>query len=106
MKRHAQIGSDLLQNIPYLAGSIAIIRHHHERWDGHGYPDGLKGDEIPLGARIVSVADAYDAMTTARVYHVEATPEQAIQEIRMCSGNRYDPVVVDAFMKVVNRKED
>lgn len=105
MKRHSSIGADLLRNIPYLASAIPIIRHHHERWDGFGYPDGLKGEEIPLGARIVAVADAYDAMTTKRVYHSEATPEQAIQEIRMCSGNRYDPRVVQAFLKVVSKEK-
>ncbi len=64
MKRHAEIGANLLRNIPYLSGAIPIIRYHHERWDGQGYPDGLAGEEIPLGARIVAVADTYDAMTT------------------------------------------
>ncbi len=104
MKRHAEIGANLLRNIPYLSGAIPIIRHHHERWDGEGYPDGLAGEEIPLGARIVAVADTYDAMTTARVYHNENTPEQAIEEIRSGSGIRYDPAVVDAFLFALGKK--
>lgn len=104
MKRHAEIGANLLRNIPYLSGAIPIIRHHHERWDGQGYPDGLAGEEIPLGARIVSVADTYDAMTTARVYHNENTPEQTIEEIRTGSGIRYDPAVVDAFLVALGKK--
>jgi putative nucleotidyltransferase with HDIG domain len=104
MKRHAEIGANLLRNIPYLSGAIPIIRYHHERWDGKGYPDGLAGEEIPLGARIVAVADTFDAMTTARVYHSENTPEQAIEEIRSGSGSRYDPAVVDAFLTALGKK--
>jgi len=104
MKRHAEIGANLLRNVPYLSGAIPIIRHHHERWDGQGYPDGLAGEAIPLGARIVAVADTYDAMTTERVYHNENTPEQAIEEIRTDSGTRYDPVVVEAFLSALGKK--
>ena len=104
MKRHAEIGANLLRNIPYLSGAIPIIHHHHERWDGLGYPDGLAGEEIPLGARIVAVADTFDAMTTARVYHEENTPEQAIEEIRCGSGTRYDPTVVEAFLFALGNK--
>jgi putative two-component system response regulator len=104
MKRHAEIGANLLCNIPYLSGAIPIIHHHHERWDGQGYPDGLAGEQIPLGARIVAVADTYDAMTTARVYHDKNTPEQAIDEIRNGSGTRYDPTVVDAFLYALGKK--
>jgi putative two-component system response regulator len=104
MKRHAEIGANLLRNVPYLSGAIPIIRHHHERWDGQGYPDGLAGEAIPLGARIVAVADTYDAMTTERVYHNENTPEQAIEEIRTGSGTRYDPVVVEAFLSALGKK--
>jgi HD-GYP domain-containing protein (c-di-GMP phosphodiesterase class II) len=104
MKRHAEIGANLLRNVPYLSGAIPIIRHHHERWDGQGYPDGLAGEAIPLGARIVAVADTYDAMTTERVYHNENTPEQAIEEIRTGSGTCYDPVVVEAFLSALGKK--
>ncbi len=104
MKRHAEIGADLLEKIPYLTSAIPIVHYHHERWDGKGYPEGLVGDAIPLEARIVAVADAYDAMTTARVYHAESTSDQAIEEILQNSGARYDPRVVAAFHHVIYQK--
>jgi putative two-component system response regulator len=97
MKLHPIIGAELVKNIPYLSPAIPVIRHHHERWDGQGYPDSLAGVEIPLLARIVAVADALDAMTTVRVYKNAFSPEGAYQEIIQCSGKRYDPNIVDAF---------
>ncbi len=97
MRQHSLVGADLLQKIPYLNQAIPIIRHHHERWDGSGYPQGLKGEEIPIGARIVSVADSFDAMTTARVYQRTITLEDALAEIQAGSGSKYDPSVVNAF---------
>jgi putative two-component system response regulator len=98
MKRHAAVGAELVQTIPYLSGSVPIIHHHHERWDGRGYPDGLVSEEIPFGARIVAVADSFDAMTTSRVYHPAIPPEQARDEIIFGKGTLYDPAVVDAFL--------
>jgi HD-GYP domain-containing protein (c-di-GMP phosphodiesterase class II) len=71
--------------------------HHHERWDGDGYPDRLRGDEIPLGARIIFVADAYDAMTSERVYDRSLSPSEALEELERCSGSQFDPAIVDAF---------
>jgi putative two-component system response regulator len=100
MKRHSDIGAELLSSIPYLEAAIPIIRYHHERWDGKGYPEGLAGEQIPQGARIVSIADAFDAMTTARVYQEACLPEQALQEIQAGSGIRYDPEIVEAFLVV------
>ncbi|MBN1149099.1 MAG: response regulator [Anaerolineales bacterium] len=100
MKRHSAIGAELLSSIPYLETAIPVIRSHHERWDGQGYPDGLAGEQIPKGARIVSVADAFDAMTTARVYQDACLPEQALQEIQAGSDSRYDPEIVEAFLSV------
>jgi HD-GYP domain-containing protein (c-di-GMP phosphodiesterase class II) len=97
MKQHTIVGAELLKNIPYLTRSIPIIRSHHERWDGKGYPDGLAGENIPLAARIVSVADALDAMTSNRVYQEAVGLQQAYQEILDGSGTRYDPTVVRAF---------
>ena len=97
MKQHTIVGAELLKNIPYLTQTIPIIRSHHERWDGKGYPDGLAGELIPLAARIVSVADALDAMTSNRVYQRAIAPQQAYQEIIDGSGTRYDPTVVRAF---------
>lgn len=100
MRQHPVIGADLVRSIPYLSSALPVIRSHHERWDGWGYPEGLVGDEIPLGARIVSVADCYDAMTTDRAYHVACTSEQAVEEIIKGNGKRYDPRVVDAFLSI------
>jgi HD-GYP domain-containing protein (c-di-GMP phosphodiesterase class II) len=97
MKRHPIIGADLVKNISYLEPAIPVIRHHHERWDGKGYPDRLAGDDIPLSARIVSVADSLDAMTSARVYKAARSPQQAYLEILRGSGTQYDPDVVEAF---------
>jgi putative two-component system response regulator len=100
MKQHAALGADLLKSISYLAGAIPIIRHHHERWDGMGYPDGLAGEDIPVGARIVAVADCFDAMTTERVYKDSEPREKAIHEIQSSQGTRYDPAVVKAFLSL------
>jgi putative two-component system response regulator len=97
MKRHPEIGVELVKNIPFLAPAIPIIRHHHERWDGQGYPDGLSGPAIPLLARIVAVADSLDAMTSARIYQETSSLEGAYQEILNGSGSQYDPQVVEAF---------
>jgi putative two-component system response regulator len=105
MKLHAAIGAELLDSVPYLSAVIPIIRYHHERWDGKGYPEGLAREEIPIGARIVAVADAYDAMTTARVYQQASSTHQAIDEIRASSGTRYDPNVVKAFLHVWDQIE-
>lgn len=101
MKRHPEIGAELLGRIPYLIEAKPIIHYHHERWDGKGYPVGLQAEEIPLEARIVSVADSYDAMTTDRIYHAAILPEHAIEEISSNNGLRYDPEIVNAFMKVI-----
>jgi HD-GYP domain-containing protein (c-di-GMP phosphodiesterase class II) len=73
------------------------VLHHHERWDGSGYPDGLPGDQIPLGARIIFVADAYDAMTSECVYRRRVSPEEAVAELDRCAGTQFDPAVVTAF---------
>jgi HD-GYP domain-containing protein (c-di-GMP phosphodiesterase class II) len=100
MRQHPVIGADLVRSVPYLSGALPIIRSHHERWDGLGYPDGISGEEIPLGARIVAVVDCYDAMTTDRVYHSASSHDDAILEIIDGRGTRYDPDVVDAFLDV------
>jgi putative two-component system response regulator len=96
MKRHPIVGADLVKNIPFLAPTIPVIRFHHERWDGTGYPDALSGDSIPLGARIVAVADSLDAMTTVRVYKGAIAPDAAFRELQEGSGSRYDPDVIRA----------
>lgn len=100
MKRHTLYGVNLLAPIAYLQGAIPIIRSHHERWDGSGYPDGLKSHDIPTGARIVSVVDAFDAMTTDRVYHSARPPKEVLSEILRSSGQCFDSQVVEAFLSI------
>jgi HD-GYP domain-containing protein (c-di-GMP phosphodiesterase class II) len=80
------------------------VLHHHERWDGHGYPDGLAADRIPLGARIIFVADAFDAMTSERVYRRPFSQRDALAELERCSGSQFDPVIVDAFREELGRR--
>ncbi|HXF51627.1 MAG TPA: HD domain-containing phosphohydrolase [Dehalococcoidia bacterium] len=103
MKKHPRIGFEMLQDIPFLAGAARIIEAHHERFDGKGYPKGLAGDEIPLGARIFVIADTFDAMTSDRPYRRALPPEVARDEIVKNSGTQFDPVVVQAFLSVYPR---
>jgi putative two-component system response regulator len=97
MKKHPLLGAELIKDIPYLALAIPVILNHHERWDGSGYPSQLVGEAIPLSARIVAVADSFDAMTTLRPYRTVMTPQEAHEEIVAQSGKMYDPEVVDVF---------
>lgn len=96
---HPSTGVEMIKDIPYLLPAVPVVHYHHERWDGSGYPEGLHGEDIPLVARIVSVADGFDAMTTDRPYSTARSLDQARQEIVNGSGNRYDPFVVDAFLR-------
>jgi diguanylate cyclase (GGDEF)-like protein/putative nucleotidyltransferase with HDIG domain len=96
LERHPQIGFRMLESLGVDPVAEWVL-HHHERWDGSGYPDGLPGDRIPLGARIIFVADAFDAMTSERVYRRRVLPEQAVAELRRCAGTQFDPEIVDAF---------
>ncbi|MBC8207083.1 MAG: HD domain-containing protein [Kiritimatiellales bacterium] len=98
MRNHPQIGYDIIRSSKQLAGAAEIILSHHEKYDGSGYPRGLKGDEICLSARIFSVVDAYDAMRSVRVYKKAIPAEEALEEIRRCDGSLFDPEVVKAFM--------
>src|SRR5207253_2480636 len=99
MQRHPIIGVEMLKGIDFLDPVLPLIRHHHERWDGNGYPDQLGSDEIPLGARILAVADALDAMTSDRSYRAARTFEYAKTEILKGSATHFDPEVVTAFIK-------
>lgn len=95
---HAILSLKLIESFDYLAPCVPMIRHHHERWDGEGYPDGLKGEDIPLGARIIGVAEAFDVMV-----YVSAQPktaQEALTELERCAGSQFDPKVVEAFKKV------
>jgi diguanylate cyclase (GGDEF)-like protein len=96
LQRHPQIGYRMLESLG-VEPIAEWVLHHHERWDGDGYPDRLRGDEIPLGARIIFVADAYDAMTSERVYRRPLSPREALEELERCSGSQFDPQIVDAF---------
>ena len=96
LERHPQIGFRMLESLGVDPVADWVL-HHHERWDGSGYPDGLPGEQIPLGARIIFVADAYDAMTSERVYRRRVSSEQAVAELQRCAGSQFDPEIVDAF---------
>jgi hypothetical protein len=97
MKRHPEIGYRMLRNVSFLAGALPIIRHHHERWDGTGYPDRLRGESIPLGARLFAVVDAYDAITANRPYRAGLPHEVAMWRLRIGAGSHFDPEMVEAF---------
>lgn len=101
MKKHPEIGYRIAQNTPELAAIAEYILYHHERWDGKGYPRGLKGEEIPLFCRILAVADAYDAMTNDRTYRKALSKEEAIAEIRRNAGTQFDPQVVEIFLRIM-----
>ena len=102
MQSHVRIGRDLLARIPALGGVSDVVHHHHERWDGAGYPDGLAADAIPLAARIVCVADAYCAMTSKRSYKESLNKAEARNELLRCKGTHFDPAVVDAFLAALD----
>ncbi len=103
MKRHPVIGQSILKQIGFLGGAVATVLSHHERFNGTGYPQGLKGNDIPLGARIFSVADAFDTMTTRRPYRNAMDYGSAREEITRCSGTQFDPNVVEAFLKITEK---
>ena len=100
VRRHTLIGERILQAAPTLKRAAALVRSSHERWDGAGYPDGLHGQDTPLGARIIIVCDSYDAMTAERAYHAAMPPQAALHELRRCAGTQFDPQVVDAFCRI------
>lgn len=100
MKLHVDIGADILSSIEFPYPVVPIVRAHHENWDGSGYPNGLKGTEIPIGARILSVVDCYDALTSDRPYRGAMSDVEALEIIRARRGTMYDPVVVDTFERV------
>lgn len=104
MKRHPLIGAQILEPLTFLEGVIDLVKQHHEHYDGSGYPQALKGEEIHLGARIINLADAYEAMRSARSYRkIPLTKDQAIQEIKKNKGKQFDPKVVDAFFRIIDK---
>lgn len=100
VRKHAEQGYRMLQSIPYLGRASEIVRQHHERFDGAGYPRGLAKDGIALGARIFAVADTFDAMTSERPYRPTATYPEVCAELARCAGSQFDPLVVEAFMRI------
>ncbi len=100
MKLHASIGADILSAIDFPYPVVPIVRHHHENWDGSGYPTGLRGTEIPIGARILSIVDCFDALTSDRPYRPRLSAEEAIKVLTERRGKMYDPLIIDTFMKV------
>lgn len=105
IRQHPDIGSHIVGKVKVFRPVIDIVRHHHERFDGKGYPDGLTGREISLGARIVAVADAFDAMTTIRAYRQVFSYSEAMAEVQRCRGSQFDPDVVDALIALTEKLE-
>jgi HD-GYP domain-containing protein (c-di-GMP phosphodiesterase class II) len=101
VKRHPQIGARMIEPLEFLSGALPMVRHHHERPDGTGYPDGLEGEEIPLGARIVAAADAYDVMVRGRPYRPKSSPAEALQELWREAGRQFDVRVVEALGRLL-----
>ena len=105
VKRHTVVGEQILAPVAFLADVLPIVRHEHEHWDGSGYPDGLRGASIPLGARIVLVCDAYHAMTSDRPYRLALDPERAREELLECADKQFDPLVVESLLAVLRNPD-
>ncbi|MBU1087401.1 MAG: HD-GYP domain-containing protein [Candidatus Omnitrophica bacterium] len=106
MKLHALAGAVILKPFHFLDKVVLIVRQHHERYDGTGYPDGIKGDKIDIGARIMAVADSFDAMTGKRPYRDPISKEEALAELENFSGTQFDPKVVEVFVKLMKKGND
>jgi HD-GYP domain-containing protein (c-di-GMP phosphodiesterase class II) len=100
MRRHPVVGWEILREIDFLAEAKLVVRHHHERWDGHGYPDGLAGEEIPLAARVFAVADALDALTTERPYRPALPLDAAQRMVAHGAGSQFDPRIVEVLGQI------
>src|SRR5437773_3190096 len=100
MKLHASAGADILSAIEFPYPVVPIVRHHHENWDGTGYPSGIKGTDIPIGARILSVVDCFDALTSDRPYRKKMSDEEALAILVQRRGSMYDPLIVDTFLSL------
>jgi len=105
VKQHVIIGAQILAPLVHLGDIVAMVKSHHERYDGSGYPDGLRGEEVPLGGRIIAAAEVYDALTTARPYQEKMTPEQAVERMADLSGTVLDGKVYDALVRIVGRRQ-
>ena len=101
MRAHPEIGTKLLSGIDFLQPALPVVRHHHERWDGTGYPEGLRGEDIPVEARIVALCDAFDAMTSDRPYRPAVSIDAACREINACAGSHFDPELTTLLLAIV-----
>jgi diguanylate cyclase (GGDEF)-like protein len=101
VKTHSRLGANIISNIPSLVPCVSIILHHHERWDGGGYPEGLKGEEIPIEARILAIADSFEAMTSARPYRPALSHEEVVKELRQGAGTQFDPQLVEVLIGII-----
>jgi HD-GYP domain-containing protein (c-di-GMP phosphodiesterase class II) len=105
IREHPKIGARILLRMAALREAIPYVLYHHERWDGHGYPSGKAGEEIPLGARVLAIADAFDAMTSDRPYRRALTRDQALAEIERCAGTQFDPRIAQVFLELFTETE-
>jgi response regulator RpfG family c-di-GMP phosphodiesterase len=105
VKQHVLVGCQILAPLVHLADVIALVRSHHERWDGFGYPDRLAGESIPMGARVIGAVEIYDALTTARPYQETMSPEEAVERMRELVGTALDPAILEALDAVVTRRQ-
>jgi diguanylate cyclase (GGDEF)-like protein/putative nucleotidyltransferase with HDIG domain len=105
MRQHPELGMEILKHVIDLVNCLPGILHHHEHFDGTGYPGGLKGEEIPLEARVLSIADAYDAITSMRPYHNQLPPQEALEEMRRCAGTQFDPALVKVFCQTIENSQ-
>jgi putative nucleotidyltransferase with HDIG domain len=101
IKAHPRLGANIVGNVPHLVSCVSSILHHHERWDGGGYPEGLKGEEIPIEARILAIADSFEAMTSARPHRPPSSREEAIKKLRQGAGIQFDPKLVGVFIGII-----
>jgi len=105
VKQHVIIGAQILAPLVHLGDIVQMVKSHHERFDGTGYPDGLRGEEVPLGGRVIAAAEVYDALTTSRPYQEKMTPEQAVERMADLSGTVLDPKVYEALVRIVGRRQ-
>jgi HD-GYP domain-containing protein (c-di-GMP phosphodiesterase class II) len=103
VQRHPAAGARLVEPIRIARRALPYVLYHHERWDGSGYPTGIRGGEIPIEARVIAVADAFDAMTSPRPYRKPFTTERALEEVDRCAGTQFDPAVAEAFLEIWSR---
>jgi putative nucleotidyltransferase with HDIG domain len=104
MKTHSNLGANIVKDVPFLHDLHKLILYHHEHYNGQGYPEGLKGEQIPVGARILHVADAFEAMTSNRPYRNSLGKTEAIKRLKEGSGKQFDPAVISAFLRIAKRK--